>query len=82
MAKNGAPEGARIVVEIANARVARQPSRIAKENKFDFTGVVPGSYVIEGLAMQRGQCLEVIRRRIEQFGCHAEAGSLASGARR
>jgi hypothetical protein len=44
----GAPEGARIVVRMARA------SQIAHDNKFDFAGVVPGSYAIEGLAVLDG----------------------------
>jgi Carboxypeptidase regulatory-like domain len=51
----GVPEGSRVVVQIANAPEARQPSQIAKDNSFDFAGVVPGSYVIEGLAMVDGK---------------------------
>jgi hypothetical protein len=52
---SGVPEGARIVVQIADAPVAKLPSQIALNNRFDFAGVVPGSYAIEGLAMADGK---------------------------
>jgi len=50
----GVPAGARIEVSIANGPVTGQASQIVKGGTFDFAGVLPGAYVVEGLALVDG----------------------------